>query len=566
MPASTIRRLPAFGLRPAAGAADDLVQMHREDGFTLVEVMVAALVLLVGVLGTLTMLDTASFATQTSKAREQGVALQRELVEAARAVPYDQLTPTSVVGKVQASPDLGDDRPGTPGWQIRRRGVTYTVAVGACSVDDPGDGTGLVDDATFCPPGQTTAATTCSTLLGNTGAIQGTAAAASAGVDVGNCGIDLNLDGQVDNFTRAQLSAAGVDLCGQGWCPATATDRYPDDYKRVKTLVRWDVGGGSRYALQSTTVPNPGSSAAPQALTLTSASGTTITSGTSLSFAATFSRTPASVAWSVDGTAKGTATGAGTAWSFAWDIGTVSGGGAPNAGEVLDGVYLVGAKGFDSYGAYGQSKAVSLSLNRRAPYQPVRFAAGRNLGGSGGAGVVSFEWAPNRERDLVGYRVYRITGTGSAAQVCPATAGATTTATSCQAAGQPDAPLLAYYAVAVDRDPGGALREGDASAVATVTATNTPPSAPGTLTASSSGGNTVLSWGPSAGDPDVGDAVAYYRIYRDGTTYADRYDRTGTASELTFTDTATNGVGHTYRVVAVDTQMSESGFSNAVTR
>jgi hypothetical protein len=60
--------------------------------------------------------------------------------------------------------------------------------------------------------------------------------------------------------------------------------------------------------------------------------------------------------------------------------------------------------------------------------------------------------------------------------------------------------------------------------------------------------------------------VDFYRVYRDGTSYDDRFDRTGTGSELTWTDTATNGSAHTYRVVAVDTQLAESPFSNAVTR
>jgi len=76
----------------------------------------------------------------------------------------------------------------------------------------------------------------------------------------------------------------------------------------------------------------------------------------------------------------------------------------------------------------------------------------------------------------------------------------------------------------------------------------------------------VLSWGASAGDPDVGDSVAFYRIYRDGQDFIDRYDRTGTGSELTYTDTNTNGVQHDYYVVAVDTQLAESTFSNGATR
>lgn len=542
---------------------------RAEDGFTLVEVTVASLLLLVGLLGVLTMLNTASAVTVTTKAREQAVALQREIVEVARSVPYDQLQPNAVVGEIQAAPDLGDDQPGVPGWQIRRRGVTYTVSVGACSVDDPADGTGLPDDATFCPPGTQTSAQTCQGLLGVDGNIQGTPAAATAGVDVGNCGIDLNLDGRVDNFTRAQLiTDAGLNLCTLGWCPTTSTDTLPDDYKRIKTLVRWNVGGGSRFALQATTVPNPGSSAAPQALTVTPLTGATVTAAvtTSIEFSVAMSRTPATVAWSVDGNARGTATGAGTAWGFAWDLGAVSGASAPGPDEVLDGPYIVGAKGFDAYGAYGQTKAVTISLNRRVPYAPNRFAAGRNVSGSGGSDVVDFEWAPSRERDLVGYRVYRQVAGGGAVQVCPPAGGATTSATSCRAGSQPGDPALSFYAVAVDRDASGALREGDASAPATVLATNTAPAAPSGLSATVSGGNTVLSWTPSAGDGDPGDSVAYYRIYRDGTAYGDRYDRTGTASELTFTDTDTDGAQHTYRVVAVDTQLAESAFSEAVTR
>src|SRR3954454_12433664 len=167
--------------------------MREEQGFTLIEVMVAAAILVVGVLGALAMLTYGSLATTTTKAREQGVSLQREIVEAARSLPYDQLVPNSMVGRIQTMPDLGDDQPSTPGWQIERRGFTYTVSVGVCSVDDPSDGTGTDDDATFCPPGRTTSASTCRSILGITGSIQGAAGVASTNtLDVGNCGLDLN--------------------------------------------------------------------------------------------------------------------------------------------------------------------------------------------------------------------------------------------------------------------------------------------------------------------------------------------------------------------------------------
>lgn len=546
-------------------------RVTSEHGFTLVEVMVAAFVLLVGVLGVLSMLNFSSYATTTTKAREQGVGLQRELVEAARSIPYAQLLPNAVVPEIQAKPELGDDQPNVPGWQIVRRNITYTVAVGSCAVDDPGDGTGTDEDALFCPPGSTATAARCRTLLGIDGSIQGVPGAAANGtLDVGSCGLDLNLDGQVDYLTRSQLAAdAGISLCSiVGWCPSTTTDSYPDDYKRIVTLVRWSVGGGSRFALQSTTVPNPGSAAAPQVETLTP-SATTITSGNSVDFAVTTSRTPDAVAWSVDGEGKGTAGGAGTTWTWRWDLGSVSSGATPSSGEVLDGAYIVSAQAFDTVDGGGQTKAATINLNRRVPYAPREFAGGRNPNGSGGAGTIDFEWAPNSERDVAGYRVYRLPDSGGRVQVCPATADATTSSTSCRATGQPDGDGLRFQVFAYDRQPGtDTLREGDPSATITVRTGNSPPPAPGTLTAGTSGGNTVLTWGAAGNDPNwpTGDQVAFYRIYRDGKSYANRYDRTGTGNDLTYTDVDTNGVSHSYSVVAVDTQLAESPFTNTVTR
>src|SRR3954447_18410688 len=150
--------------------------------------------MVVGLLGTLAMLDNASITTSSTKAREQGVALQRELVEAARSIPYDELVPGGVVPAIQAHPDLRDADTTTAGWQINRRGVHYTVSVGGCSVDDPSDGQGDAAPATFSPSGGRTSATRCRELLGANAAIQGIPGAASAGLAVGDCGLDIDLD------------------------------------------------------------------------------------------------------------------------------------------------------------------------------------------------------------------------------------------------------------------------------------------------------------------------------------------------------------------------------------
>jgi prepilin-type N-terminal cleavage/methylation domain-containing protein len=519
--------------------------LHDQRGFTIIEVMVAAALLLTGLVGTLTMIEGASKTTTTTKAREQGIGLQRELLEAARGIPYEQLVATSIVPRVQAVAGLADQNLG-PGWTIRRRGVTYTVSMGVCSVDDAGDGTGTRDPGTFCATGAGSAnASACITALGRTGSIQGDGASGNV---VGDCGIDLDLDGEVDNLLG----------CGAAGCAGAGTDSNPDDYKRIVSLVRWDRGTGTRFAVQAETIPNPGVSASPAITSLTPSIGGLavtgqVTSATSIRFDAVTSTTPSAVAWSLDGTPKGTAAGTGTAWNFTWALGSVSSTGTPNSGEILDGSYIVSTKAFNSYAFGGAPRAKTVVLNRRIPYPVRNFSGGRN--GSN----VEFEWTPNSERDIEGYKVFRVNSNGDQV-VC-----ILTQKTFCQDTNPPQGTNVTYYARAFDKDAAGTLRQGDASATHLVTTTNNPPSPPASLTASfQASGNAVLSWPASPGDPDSGDSIDHYNIYRDGSTYADRYDRTATGSILTFTDTKTGGTIHTYWITAVDTQHAESVVVGAV--
>lgn len=522
--------------------------MSDERGFTLVEVLVAFFLLMVGMAGTALMLNTANATTAGTKAREQGVALQREVVEAARSIPYDQLTPASVVPAVQAKPGLNKQTVGDTSWNIRRGGVTYTVTLGACSVDDPSDSTGAHDPASFCAAGSSsTTPERCRQLLTIVGSGQALDAAASATADVGNCGIDLNADGAVDNLVETSV---GICLL---WCTGgTSADSMPDDYKRVVSLVTWDRGTGGRYALQSTTVPNPGSAAGVAVTTLgrRPSSGTgpvTSTAITSLPFDATTSRSAATVAWSVNGATREPGTGAGTVWSWDWQIGAVDAQGAE-----LDGSYLVGAKAFDANGVSGATRSTTVVLNRRQPYAPANFLAGRN------GDAVEFEWSSNAERDIEGYRVYQNLSGGSRARVCELTRK-----TSCRQTPAPPKPLLgsdvSYHIVAVDKDPNGILREGDRTSH-TVTSALLAPSPPSGLTATTVGGATTLSWTAS---PSLD--IESYRIYRDGQSYDDRYDRVAN-TEKTYTDPRTDGAPHSYWITAVNAQLQESTRVGPVTR
>ena len=85
-----------------------------------------------------------------TKEREAANALNREVIEAARSVPYTKLNPGSAITEVQAIPGLADSTPSTTAWTVVRRKQTYTVTMSVCSVDDGQDGFGDKTGGSFC--------------------------------------------------------------------------------------------------------------------------------------------------------------------------------------------------------------------------------------------------------------------------------------------------------------------------------------------------------------------------------------------------------------------------------
>ncbi len=549
-----LRRSPAHRDGKAADAEQvmDGQPCKDDQGFTLVEVLVAALVLVTGMLAVLTCITQAQSTTWSTQARTNANAIVREVVEGARSVPYEQLVSSTLVTSLQSKTGLGDAQLGTPGWQVNRGNFTYTLSVGVCTMDDSRDRLGTHEPGQFCVTGTTgTPATTCSNLLQVSGlvALPGAGATAGAVAGLGDCGLDVDFDGKVDGL---------VDLAGSvcvGTCAVGGTDPSPADAKRVVVLVRWDRGAGGRYVLQGTTAANPGLAGAPAITSISSPTTIPVTNAatTAVQIAATSTASATTVAAYLDGTSNGTATGSGTSWSYQWPLGSVSSGSAPNAGEVVDGSYLVGLKAFDDNGQFGQSRALTVSVNRRAPYAPQALRAGRN------GTAAELEWQPSPERDIELYRGYRSSG-GSWVLVC------TTTDARCQDPSPPAIGTLTYTVVAVDRNAAGALREGALAPDASAPLLNTAPYPPTNLVATKANGTNVLTWSaPAGGDPDIGDSVDHYAIYRDGTLYTNRYDRTADATQRTWTDTKVNGEVHTYRVAAVDTHLAESAMLGPVT-
>jgi prepilin-type N-terminal cleavage/methylation domain-containing protein len=127
--------------------------LRSHDGFTLIEVMVTMLILVIGIAGAIALVDGANARTLTNKQREAANALTREVIEAARSVAYRHLNPTSMVAEIQAIPGLADSTPFTAGWTVERRNERYTVAATICSIDDEQDGFGDITGGNYCSGG-----------------------------------------------------------------------------------------------------------------------------------------------------------------------------------------------------------------------------------------------------------------------------------------------------------------------------------------------------------------------------------------------------------------------------
>ena len=468
-------------------------RLRQESGFTLIEVTIAATLLVVGVLGVLSLVDGANRATARNKAREAGVNLAREAVEAVRAVPYPDLIPSRIDTELKAQPGLADASPQS-GWNVVRRGITYTLVPSVCSVDD------------------------------------GT----------------VGQDGYGDH--------TGGFFCTDSSTQGTA-DTNPDDYKRVAIDVTWRVNGQTRTARQEAVINNPGSAFAPAVKTLTPSPVSPITnpSVNTIAFTATTSSKAQKLTWSLDNVTQGNASAtsvAGTTWTWNW-----------NVTSVVDGTYLVGAEAFDQFGESGTGRVATVVLNRYAPATPTGFTGGENKLFS----FNEFEWNPNPERDVVGYRVYRMSSSAivpsSSDTVICTTSVDDTNPNSCRDTSPPSGSTRYYVVAMAPARVGTGLEESARPGIGGtfLVGANTRPAAPATVSAVAGSDGVTLTWS-AATDPDAGGSIRYYRVYRDDNSFAGRLDRTSSGADLTLTD-PTGNAGNRYWVTAVDDKLAESDFA-----
>jgi type II secretory pathway pseudopilin PulG len=502
-PCNTRRRRPRERPRPT--------ELRSEGGFTVIEVLVAVVVLIVGLTALFGLLDTSLKATASTRAREGATNLAREILEDAGTIPYAQISPNSLVSQLQAMNGLANISGGAT-WQIERRGITYTVKVKECAIDDPKNGFGKHENAfkenPFCK---------------DKGEEEGTA------------------DPQPENLKRITVDVT--------W---TAIGRTPSVHQ-VKTLTAAGGTPGLTAGELELSVPKVGAPTAPVIITQPAEN--------KLTFTVKSPKGTEGMSWSLDGVRQPTAPTfvSGTEWTFSWSI--------PLA-TVSDGAYRIAAQAVDATGVSGPPISMTVTLIRSTPAAPKVLNAGFNEVNQSGKKVKVAEllWQANSERNVIGYRVYN----AESKLVCPTSTEELSLAVSCidlNLAAKATESNQVYSVVAVYRvNEGELLSKNVTNGPATkVTLEKGPPAGPnvpvGPLTATKNAdGSVTLKWSAPSG----GSAPVLYRIYRGSEEYTSRYGVAYPAG-LEFTDTSAS-VEHTYRVTAVNANMTESPFLGPVTK
>jgi hypothetical protein len=475
----------------------------------LFEVLIAAVVLTIGLLGLSGLLDTSVKATASTRAREGATNLAREILEDARTIPFAQISgPTEPITRdLQEMKGLENATPGST-WTILRREsgtqkpITYTVAVEECSIDDPKDGLAKEHDSTFCA-GQ------------------------------------KNFEGK----------------------PGETEDQTPIDFKRVTVNVTWSAQGRPsectttracvhEVAMLSSAGEAVGLSASelklvppPAPAEGTSVSAPLITEAAKeLAFSVNAPKGSTAVRWSLEGVPQSPAPELkeGTTWIFKWKIEGLS-----------DGTYQVSAQAITTTGVLGPPVSIPVTLVRGAPGPPKARYWGFNEVYVAGVKkkVAELQWEANSERNVIGYRVYR----PGSSLACPESVGTLSAALTCVDFGSPNEEAT-YSLAALYRNAKGEVAEGAKREVKLAWPGPTAPNPPTELKAKKEpDGSVTLTWKA----PKEGTSVAFYRIYRGSTNYTSRYDTASAVENPSYNDSNATTT-HEYWVTAVDSSMRES--------
>src|SRR5947209_3555260 len=390
-------------------------ELSASDGFTIVEVLIAVVVLTAGLLALWSSLDISVKTSFNKHAREGATTLAREVAEDSYAIPFSQMSNSTIQTQLQAMPGLASSSQSS--WQVVRRGITYTINASVCSIDDPKDGYG-VHDSTFCPDSSKT----------------GTA------------------DSQPLDMKRVTAKVSWSTNAGAHSVSESTTETSAGQVVGLATsaLALASPPVGSAGVAGTTTQPN-----------------ITLTSVTQLTFSVTAPSGATAIVWTVNGVPQTwTSSIHGTTWtSSAWAISGLS-----------DGTYQVGAQAQDSSGVIGPATTIPVGLSRNIPSAPnvTDYGFNTNLFSSGSPTTAAeIQWQPNSELNVTGYRVYNPSGTlictttNSWSNSSCGTNAWCMTATACidLAPPSPTSSNLNYQVAATYRDGQGNTQQGPATTV-----------------------------------------------------------------------------------------------------
>lgn len=341
----------AVGQRMRAGARAATGRLAESEGFTLVETIVATVVLVVGLLGAFLMLNVAAATSAATRARAGGTNLARELTEDSRAIPWSQIDPSTIVSQLQQYPGLANTSGGST-WQISRSGFAYTVTASACYVDDPKDGYGDHSGGGFCADSTVPTGTTLTD---------------PTPIDLKR--VTVNVSWTVQNHTHTVSEVASLTSAGQA--------------------LGLQASGLMEYT------PNAGDTSPKITSTLT----------TALTFEVTAPPGTTAIVWTVNGAAQ--AWGSSGPNSNVWQSATPW-----NISNLSDGTYTIGAAAEDANGIIGPAVTMPVVLIRNIPAAPnvPWYGFNSNLISSGSSSpstVAELVWAPNTEANVIGYRIYK---------------------------------------------------------------------------------------------------------------------------------------------------------------
>jgi hypothetical protein len=297
----------------------------------------------------------------------------------------------------------------------------------------------------------------------------------------------------------------------------------------------------------------------------------TSTGITQLTFSVNAPSGTQAIVWTLNGNKQsswnGSTPSSGTTWtSSPWAISSLS-----------DGTYTIGAAAEDSNGVDGPAITIPVRLIRNVPSAPSVSGYGFNAALPGQAGTVAeLQWSANPEMNIVGYRIYHgstlicqtsLTLANASCGVGGNSAWCMTPTTCIDLNPGSTTSNLAYTVKALYYDANNNLQEGTGKTVSMTSGAPTAPNPPTFPSVSTlSDGTATVTWTP----PALGPAVSFYRIYRDGQSYIDRYD-TVPASSCSVTCTyhdVNRSEPHGYYITAVGgttpgSNMAESSIVSA---